>query len=129
MPVPLQDYEAFKNVLVERGEKFGEVALKARAHIAYLGTRFIEDGAVRHRWLAACCDDVRRDTWCSGFPQTILVHGYTRVVLEVLKKAAQSKNFNIIVTEGRPDGAGYRMCQGLKAAGIPTTMVLDSAMG
>lgn len=43
----LQDYEAFKNVLVERGEKFGDVALKARAQIATQGSKFIEDGVVR----------------------------------------------------------------------------------
>ena len=64
-----------------------------------------------------------------GVPQTILVHGYSRVVGEVLTRAAKTKNFNVIVTEGRPDAAGFTTCTALKKAGIPTTLVLDSAMG
>lgn len=100
-----RDYEAFKKVLVERGEDFGTVSLKSRAQIARTGSRFIRDGAV------------------------ILVHGYSRVVCELLLAAAKSKHFSVIVTEGRPDDAGFKTCKALSAAEIPTRMVLDSAMG
>ena len=75
----LQDYEAFKNVLVERGEKFGDVALKARAQIATQGSKFIEDGVVRpvlllqgwRAWVVAAETSprapFRRPCLCTGF--------------------------------------------------------------
>lgn len=33
------------------------------------------------------------------------------------------------MAEGRPDGAGYRAAGVLAAAGVPVTVVLDSAVG
>ena len=66
---------------------------------------------------------------CLAALQTIFVHGYSRVVCEVLLKAARKKHFSVIVTEGRPDDAGYTLCAQLEKAGVPVTMVLDSAMG
>ena len=38
--------------------------------------------------------------------QTVLTHGYSKVVLEVLSKAARTKNFTVIVTEARPVNSG-----------------------
>lgn len=39
------------------------------------------------------------------------------------------KNFEVIVLEGRPEGGGVAAAKMLKNANIPTTVVLDSAMG
>ncbi|OAY66049.1 Translation initiation factor eIF-2B subunit alpha [Ananas comosus] len=62
-----EDFDAAKRRLIERGEKFGEISLKARRTIAMLCQDFIFDGC------------------------TILVHGFSRVVLEVLKLAASNR--------------------------------------
>lgn len=39
---------------------------------------------------------------------TVLIHGNSRVVSALILKAAESKQFNVIVTEGKPtcDGSG-----------------------
>jgi translation initiation factor eIF-2B subunit alpha len=61
--------------------------------------------------------------------QVVLVHGYSRVVLAILLHAAKSKNFSVVVTEGRAvNGSGYTMIDYLSAAKIPTTLILDSAV-
>jgi hypothetical protein len=41
---------------------------------------------------------------------TVLIHGNSRVVNALILKAAESKQFNVIVTEGKPtcDGSGPR---------------------
>ncbi|THU55605.1 hypothetical protein C4D60_Mb11t08340 [Musa balbisiana] len=83
------DFHAAKLRLIERGEKFGEISLKARRTIAMLGQDFIFDGC------------------------TILVHGFSRVVLEVLKLAASNRKlFRVFCTEGRPDktGLSFLLC-------------------
>ncbi|ONM33614.1 Translation initiation factor eIF-2B alpha subunit [Zea mays] len=70
-----EKFDAAKSRLIERGEKFGEISLKARKTIAMLSQDFIYDGC------------------------TILVHGYSRVVLEVLKLAASNRKlFRVLCT-------------------------------
>jgi len=54
------------------------MSLNARSVIAHLGSSFIADNC------------------------TVLVHGTSRVVNGLVLKAAESKQFNIIVTESRP---------------------------
>ncbi|OEL37827.1 Translation initiation factor eIF-2B subunit alpha [Dichanthelium oligosanthes] len=91
-----EKFYAAKARLIERGEKFGEISLKARKTIAMLSQDFIYDGC------------------------TVLVHGYSRVVLEVLKLAASNRKlFRVLCTEGRPDRTGLRMSNELAALGIP----------
>jgi translation initiation factor eIF-2B subunit alpha len=58
------------------------MSLHARSKIAEMGHSFIQDDC------------------------TLLVHGLSRVVTGLILKAAESKHFNLIVTEARPDGAG-----------------------
>ena len=87
-PLPLspldQDFDTCKRHLVERGEVFLEISLRSRERITAVAEPFIRDGAV------------------------VLVHGYSRVVLAILLHAAKSKNFSVVVTEGRPaNGSGY----------------------
>lgn len=88
---------------------------------------------------------------------TILVHGYSRVVSEVLKLAASNKKlFRVLCTgslsmhfsylvcfvsinfanadtfflcvEGRPDRTGLRFSDELAALGVPVKLLIDSAV-
>ncbi|XP_068662360.1 uncharacterized protein [Aristolochia californica] len=100
-----ENFSAAKSRLIERGEKFGEISLKARRTIAMLSQDFIFDGC------------------------TILVHGYSRVVLEVLKTAAVSgKNFKVCCTEGRPDRTGLRFSKEMATLALPVKLLIDSAV-
>lgn len=98
------DLTQAKKFLIERGHRFAETSLKARAKVAEYGDGFVRDGSV------------------------ILTHGLSRVVVAVLKQAAaQGKHFSVVVTEGRPDNAGLSTAKLLAEVGIPVTVVLDSA--
>ncbi|XP_010273823.1 PREDICTED: translation initiation factor eIF-2B subunit alpha-like [Nelumbo nucifera] len=100
-----EDFNAAKSRLIERGEKFGEISRKARRTIAMLSQDFIFDGC------------------------TILVHGFSRVVLEVLKTAAQSnKLFRVLCTEGTPDRTGLRLANELAKLDVPVKLLIDSAV-
>ncbi|KAJ0232032.1 eIF-2B GDP-GTP exchange factor subunit alpha [Hirschfeldia incana] len=100
-----EDFNSAKSRLLERAEKFGEISCKARKIIAMLSQDFIFDGC------------------------TILVHGLSRVVLEVLKTAAQNnKLFRVLCTEGRPDGTGVLLSNELTKLDIPVKLLLDSAV-
>ncbi|ESQ27957.1 hypothetical protein EUTSA_v10018714mg [Eutrema salsugineum] len=100
-----EDFNSAKSRLLERAEKFGEISCKARRIIAMLSQDFIFDGC------------------------TILVHGLSRVVLEVLKAAAQNnKLFRVLCTEGRPDGTGVLLSSELSKLDIPVKLLLDSAV-
>lgn len=100
-----EDFAAGKSRLIERGERFGEISFKARKTIAMLGQDFLQDGS------------------------TILVHGFSRVVLALLRMAASNgKRFNVVCTEGRPDSAGIEMSKELVAVGVQIKLILDSAV-
>ncbi|KAL2234845.1 translation initiation factor eIF-2B subunit alpha-like [Sesamum indicum] len=100
-----EDFDSAKSRLIERAEKFGEISYKARRIIAMLGQDFILDGC------------------------TILVHGFSRVVLEVLRTAAQNKKqFRVFCTEGRPDRTGLRLSNELAKLDVPVKLLIDSAV-
>ncbi|KAJ7951439.1 Translation initiation factor eIF-2B subunit alpha like [Quillaja saponaria] len=100
-----EDFNSAKSRLIERAEKFGEISNKARKIIAMLSQDFIFDGC------------------------TILVHGFSRVVLEVLKMAAQNKKlFRVFCTEGRPDRSGLRLSNELAKLDVPVKLLIDSAV-
>ena len=99
------DFEEYKRVLTERGERFAALSARSKRRIAENGRPFIRDGAL------------------------ILTHAHSRCVMEVLLKAAETKNFRVMVTEGRPDCAGYVTASKLAAHGIPAQVVLDSSVG
>jgi translation initiation factor eIF-2B subunit alpha len=103
----LPDFEACRQEVLERGERFAGISLAARDRIAHVAADFIQEG------------------------QTVLTHGWSRVVASVLLKAAETKHFDIIILEGRPDAAGARAAKfyATHSSNIPTTVVLDSAMG
>ena len=65
---------------------------------------------------------------------TILVHGFSRVVLATLALASKTKHFNVIALEGRSStpgeiADGIRIVKHLTPYGIPVKIVLDSAIG
>lgn len=100
-----EDFNSARYRLIERAEKFGEISYKARRIIAMLSQDFIFDGC------------------------TILVHGFSRVVLEVLKTAAQNKkHFRVFCTEGRPDRTGLRLSNELAKLDVPVKLLIDSAV-
>ncbi|KAL2555053.1 Eukaryotic translation initiation factor 2B (eIF-2B) family protein [Forsythia ovata] len=100
-----EDFNSAKSRLLERAERFGELSYKARRTIAMLTQDFIFDGC------------------------TILVHGFSRVVLEVLRTAAQNRKlFRVFCTEGRPDRTGLRLSNELSKLDVPVKLLLDSAV-
>lgn len=101
------DFAASRNQVLERGQRFAGISLAARDRIAHVAADFIQEG------------------------QTVLTHGWSRVVASILLKAAETKHFDIIVLEGRPDAAGAKAARAYAShkSKIPTTVVLDSAMG
>ena len=103
----LPDFEACRQEVLERGERFAGVSLAARDRIAQVAADFIQEG------------------------MTVLTHGWSRVVASVLLEAAETKHFDIILLEGRPDAAGAKAARSYAShpSKIPTTVVLDSAMG
>eukprot|EP01035_Chromulina_nebulosa_P019252 gene19252-25104_t len=94
-----------KNELLRRGERFAGMSLASRARIAEIGHSFVQDNC------------------------TVLIHGNSRVVTALIIKASKSKQFKIIITEGRPSIDGRSAAEQYAKAGIPTTLVLDCAVG
>lgn len=92
--------------MLERGLIFLKKLDDARGKIVKLSTPFINDGS------------------------RILTHSRSRVVLQTLKEAAKlNKRFHVYVTISAPDNSGDRMCEELRDAHIPCTLILDSAVG
>mmetsp|Transcript_1062 Transcript_1062/g.2324 ORF Transcript_1062/g.2324 Transcript_1062/m.2324 type:complete len:388 (-) Transcript_1062:885-2048(-) len=101
------DFETSRVQILERGQKFAGMSMLARDRICTLADDFIQEG------------------------QTVLTHGWSRVVSSILLKAAETKHFDIIFLEGRPDAAGARAATEYAnhPTQIPTTVVLDAAVG
>ncbi|KAI5422261.1 hypothetical protein KIW84_045645 [Lathyrus oleraceus] len=96
-----EDFNSAKARLIERADKFGEISYKARKVIGMLSQDFIFDGC------------------------TILVHGFSRVVFEVLKLAAHNKKrFRVFCT----DRTGLRLSNELAKLDVPVKLVIDSAV-
>ena len=77
------DFNSCREEVLKRGEAFTTMSHASRSLIATMGHSFIQDG------------------------YTVLVHGNSRVVNGLLLKAAETKHFNVILTEGRPINCGY----------------------
>ncbi|KAF5315691.1 hypothetical protein D9611_004670 [Ephemerocybe angulata] len=112
-----------KRELIRQGQKYAEEAMTYRKKIAELTVGFIKDGSV------------------------ILTHSHSRVVMQTLLLAHQHKRISVFVTEARPRGLGFvrialslvtlihnnlhislKTAEALIAAGVPCTVVLDSAV-
>uniref|UniRef100_A0A7S3P834 Translation initiation factor eIF2B subunit alpha n=1 Tax=Amphora coffeiformis TaxID=265554 RepID=A0A7S3P834_9STRA len=102
----LPDFEECRQAILERGERFQLISLAARDRISAQAADFIPNNS------------------------TVLTHGWSRVVAGILMEAAKTKNFDLIILEGRPDAAGAKAAQFYSQDGkIPVRLVLDSAMG
>lgn len=99
------DFEVQKKKLVDLAREYAEKTVPScREKIVDLAMPFIRDGAI------------------------ILTHSYSRVVMQILLAASKNGNgINVYVTESRPGGLGLKTYQELTAAGIPTTVICDSA--
>ncbi|KAF8077975.1 hypothetical protein FPV67DRAFT_1557404 [Lyophyllum atratum] len=93
-----------KKKLIRQGQQYAAEALAYRRKIAELAVGFIKDGSV------------------------ILTHSYSRVVMKTLLLAHEKKRISVFVTEARPRGLGIKTAEALTAAGIPSTVILDSAV-
>ncbi|KAF8636697.1 hypothetical protein AX17_003502 [Amanita inopinata Kibby_2008] len=93
-----------KKELICQGRQYATEALTYRNRIAQLALRFIKDGSI------------------------ILTHSYSRVVMQTLLLAHEGKRISVFVTEARPRGLGIKTAEALSAAGIPATVILDSAV-
>ncbi len=102
----LPDFNVCIEQVISRGQRFSDISIAARDRIATAGRAFIRPGS------------------------TVLTHGWSSVVSSLLIHAAeQGTHFEIIILEGRPDASGAKAAAKVYAkAGIPTTVVLDSAV-
>jgi len=103
-PHESDNFSELKTELVKQGQNYAADALKYRDKIAQHMLGFIKDDSV------------------------ILTHSYSRVVMRALLHAHKTKRFSVYVTEARPRGLGLKTHDALIAAGIPCTVVLDSAV-
>ena len=102
----LPDFKECKQAILERGQRFQMISLAARDRIAAQAAAFVPKNG------------------------TVLTHGYSRVVANILLEAAKSnKHFDLIVLEGRPDASGVKAAEFYLEAGIPVRLCLDVAMG
>ncbi|KAH9180523.1 nagb/rpia/CoA transferase-like protein [Lactarius sanguifluus] len=97
-------FSELKREIVHQGKSYTSQAIKFRTKIAELALGFIKDDSV------------------------ILTHSYSRVVTQALLHAHTRKRISVYVTEARPRGLGLKTYGLLTAAGIPCTVVLDSAV-
>ncbi|CAG2194192.1 translation initiation factor eIF2B subunit alpha-like isoform X1 [Mytilus galloprovincialis] len=98
--------QELKKLLVERGNLFLDKVAGSRQKIGKVTHPFIRDGT------------------------TILTNSKSRVVLQVLKEAAEAKKrFNVFVAESQPNKSGHKTHEELQKLGIPSTIILDSAVG
>ncbi|XP_066248434.1 translation initiation factor eIF2B subunit alpha [Euwallacea similis] len=95
-----------KAIMLDRGNLFLKKLHEARGKIVRFASKFIMDGS------------------------KVLTHSRSRVVLQTLYQAfKQGKRFEVFVTTSAPDNSGKTMHKELKAKGIPSTLILDSAIG
>lgn len=104
VPHESSSFSDLKTELIQKGEQYVAEALTYRKKIAELAVRFIKDGSI------------------------VLTHSHSRVVMQALLLAHQRKRISVFVTEARPSGLGMKTAEALNAAGIPCSVVLDSAV-
>ncbi|KAM0746123.1 nagb/rpia/CoA transferase-like protein [Meredithblackwellia eburnea MCA 4105] len=105
-PPPEMSFQEFKKELVKTVRDFVKGSGRCRRVIAENMADFVRDESV------------------------LMVHGYSRVVVQALLYAAQSqkKRFQVYVTESRPYGLGLKTHAILSEAGIDCVVILDSAV-
>jgi ribose 1,5-bisphosphate isomerase len=100
-----EDETEKKRSLISRAEDFIEWVDTAHQKIGEIGTRRIKDNSI------------------------IMTHCNSSAALSVIKSAFKSgKNIEVIATESRPRLQGHITVRELTEAGIPTTLIVDSAV-
>ena len=103
-----EDIYVFKKRLIDRGQAFVDTkAPHVRDKIARYAMEFIQDDTL------------------------IIVHSYSRPVLNLLLKAAGegNKRFRVLVTESRPSMRGTKAVQLLRQNNVNASLILDAAIG
>ena len=96
--------EDLRKLVIDTGNAFIENSAKAVERIGEIGARRIEDG------------------------DSIMTHCNSAAVTAILTTAfKQGKSFNVFVCETRPRYQGRITAQELSQAGIPTSLIVDSA--
>lgn len=68
--------------------------------------------------------------WSIKNGMTLLIHGYSSTIAHALVHARESGiNFNVLITEARPDNTGEIMASLLKEHGIESKIILDISVG
>ncbi|PRP83632.1 translation initiation factor eIF-2B alpha subunit [Planoprotostelium fungivorum] len=103
------NFDECKKKLIAKGQEYVKISETSRNKIGSLAAAFIRDG------------------------MTVLIHGYSRVVMAVLARAVNDgKRFSVYVTEARPKvddtTTGSASAAKLQEMGVPVTLVLDSAV-
>ncbi|KAI8811380.1 hypothetical protein BJ742DRAFT_140115 [Cladochytrium replicatum] len=102
----ISDLDACRQSVISKGENLVHRSDEIRNQVAAVGLNFVKDNAI------------------------ILIHSYSRVVMKLLKRAAQAnKRFTVYVTESRPENGGKKAAQKLREEGIVAYEILDSAVG
>ncbi|PVF98914.1 nagb/rpia/CoA transferase-like protein [Serendipita vermifera] len=100
-----QDFEGFKNNIIAAVREYAQNTKRVKDTIAEHVDAFIKDDSV------------------------ILIHAYSRVVVNALLMShRKGRRISVYVTETRPRGLGIRTHDILTKAGIPCTIILDSAV-
>eukprot|EP01060_Flectonema_neradi_P016253 TRINITY_DN2283_c1_g2_i1.p1 TRINITY_DN2283_c1_g2~~TRINITY_DN2283_c1_g2_i1.p1 ORF type:complete len:309 (+),score=48.33 TRINITY_DN2283_c1_g2_i1:40-927(+) len=98
------DFNSLKDFLCTRAEEFHKSCQGARSIISKNIRPFLRDTT------------------------TILVHGYSRTVIQCLLEAAADRRLNIFVTECRPACEGYKVINSLKESYPTVKLVADTAV-
>ncbi|KIJ44365.1 hypothetical protein M422DRAFT_252371 [Sphaerobolus stellatus SS14] len=122
-PHESDNFDDLKHELIRQGQQYAREASKSRSKISKLLLDFIPDESVVRFYL-------RLRSVSIAYGQQILTHAYSRVVEQALLHAYQhgNKRFSVYVTEARPLGLGVKTYESLTKAGIPCTVILDSAV-
>lgn len=101
----VREFGAIKRKLTERGEYISKLSTSSREKVTELFEPFF------------------RDNMC------VMVLGHSRVATATLLNASrQGKRFTVIIPEARPDVEGYKSAKQLRDAGVPVTLIVDSAV-
>ncbi|GKY93859.1 hypothetical protein MPSEU_000352800 [Mayamaea pseudoterrestris] len=99
----LPNFDECRKQVLQRGERFHTISLAARDRIVAQAQEFVKG--------------------------TVLTHGWSRVVAAILLEASQTKQFDLIVLEGRPDLSGAKAAASYaQETNIPVRVITDAAM-
>lgn len=100
-----RDVESARSAVVQNAERFISSSLQAVERIGEIGCRMIRDG------------------------DTIMTHCNSSAALAIIARAhAEGKRISAIATESRPRYQGHLTIQRLEELGVPTQLIVDSAV-